>query len=78
MDISDNCINDLAKVDDRKNLIFMQYGNQCLIHNFDITKTYSEKIIKDKRTNTSFKRFMYDEVLCKSWMVLPVFSSGDL
>ena len=78
LDISDNCRDDLAKVDDRKNLIFMQYGNQCLIHNFDITKTYSEKIVKDKRTNTSFNRFIYNEVLYKSWTVLPAFSSGDL
>ena len=44
----------------------MQYENQCLIHNFDITKTCSEKIVKDKRTNTSFNRFFYDEVLYKS------------
>ena len=26
----------------------MQYGNQWLIHKFDITKTYFEKIVKDK------------------------------
>ena len=27
----------------------MQYGNQRLFHKFDITKTYFEKIVKDKK-----------------------------
>ena len=66
LDISDNFIDDLAKVYDRKNLIFMQYGNQWLIHKFVITKTYFEKIVKDKRTYTSFNRFIFDEVLYNS------------
>ena len=56
----------------------MQYGNQWLINKFDITKTYFEKIVNDKRTYTSFNRFIYDEVLYKSRMVLPAFFSGDL
>lgn len=73
LDISDNFREDFAKVYDRKNLIFMQYGNQWLIHKFGITKTYFEKIVKDKRTYTSFNRFIYNEVLYKSWMVLPTF-----
>ena len=66
LDTSNNFIDDLAKVYDRKNLIFMQYGNQWLIHKFDITKTYFEKIVKDKRTYTSFNRFIFDEVLYNS------------
>ena len=78
LEISDNFIDDLAKVYDRKNLIFMQYGNQWLIHKFVITKTYFEKIVKDKRTYTSFNRFIFDEVLYNSWMVLPAFFSWDL
>ena len=37
----------------------MQYGNQWLIHQFDITKTYfvvKNKVVKNKRTDTSFSR----------------------
>ena len=78
LDTSNNFIDDLAKVYDRKNLIFMQYGNQWLIHKLDLTKTYFEKIVKDKRTYTSFNRFIFDEVLYNSWMVLPAFFSWDL
>ena len=33
LDISDNFIDDLAKVYDRKNLNFMQYGSQWLLIN---------------------------------------------
>ena len=66
LDINYNYIDDLAKVYDRKNLICMQYGNQWLIHKFFITKTYFEKIVKDKRTYASFNRFIYDEVLYKA------------
>ena len=79
LDISDNFIDNLAKVYDRKNLIFMQYGNQWLIHKLDLTKTYFEKIVKDKRTYTSFNRFIFDEVLYNSWTVLPAsFFMGSL
>ena len=49
----------LANVYDRKNLIFMQYGKQWLIHKFDI-KIYVEKFVKYKRTCTSFNRFIYN------------------
>ena len=74
LDISNNFIDDLAKVYDRKHLTFMKYGNQWLIHKFDITKTCFEKIVKDKRTfNTSFNRFIYDEVLYELRTVLPAF-----
>ena len=45
--ISHNFIRDIH---DRKNLIFKQYGNQWLIHKFDITKIYFENIVQDKRT----------------------------
>ena len=38
LDTSNNFIDDLAKVYDRKNLIFMQYRNQWLISKFDLTK----------------------------------------
>ena len=38
--------NNLAKVYVRKNMIFMQYGNEWLIHKFNITKPYFEKIVK--------------------------------
>ena len=57
-------------------IIFMQYGNQWLIHQFDITKTYfvvKNKVVKNKRTYTSFNRCTYDEVLYKSRTVLPAF-----
>ena len=63
-------------------IIFMQYGNQWLIHQFDITKTYfvvKNKVVKNKRTYTSFNRCTYDEVLYKLRTVLPAFFfSGDL
>ena len=51
----------------------MQYGKQWLIHKFDVTKKYFEKIVKDKRTYTSFDRFIYDEVLYKSRTFLIAF-----
>ena len=51
----------------------MQYRKQWLIHKFDVTKTYFEKIVKDKRTYTSFDRFIYDEVLYKSRTFLIAF-----
>ena len=38
LDTSNNFIDDLAKVYDRKNLIFMQYRKQWLISKFDLTK----------------------------------------
>ena len=71
--ISDNLIDDLAKVYDRKDSNFTQYGNQWLIHKFYITKTYFEKFVKDKRTYTSFNRFIYHEVLYKSRTVQSAF-----
>ena len=45
--ISHNFIRDIHE---RKNLIFKQYGNQWLIHKFDITKIYFDNIVQDKRT----------------------------
>ena len=28
-------------------MIFMQYGDECLIHKFNITKSYFEKVVKN-------------------------------
>ena len=78
LDISDSFTDDLAKFYDRKNLIFMQYGNQWLIYQFDITRTYFEKIVMDKRTYTSFNRFIYDEVCINHERFYLLFFSGDL
>lgn len=40
---SDNFMEDLARVYDRKKLIFLQYGTQWLIHKFEITKNILKK-----------------------------------
>ena len=62
----------LAKVYDRKNLIFMQYGNQWLIHKFDITKTYVEKIVKE-RVHLSIDLFTMRFCINHEWHYLLFF-----
>ena len=37
----------IAKACNRKNVIFIQYGNEWLIHKFNITKPYFEKTVKN-------------------------------
>ena len=39
----------------------MQYGNEWLIHKFNITKPYFEKNVK--KQYSSFHKFVYDEIL---------------
>ena len=46
LEVANNLSDNLAKVYDRKNVTFMQYGNEWLVHKFNITKPHFEKIVK--------------------------------
>ena len=48
LEVVNNLLDNLAKVYDRKTMIFMQYGNEWLIHEFNMIKPYFEKIVKKK------------------------------
>ena len=43
LEVADAFLDSIAKISDRKNIIFMQYGAQWLISKFNMTKTYFEK-----------------------------------
>ena len=40
----------------------MQYGDECLIHKFNITKSYFEKVVKNNSIQ-DFHKFVYDEMI---------------
>ena len=40
LEVADAFLDNITKVYDRKNIIFMQYGTQWLIYKFNITKAY--------------------------------------
>ena len=50
LEVPDTFLDNVAKIYDRKNIIFMQYGTEWLIYKFNITKTYFEKFIKNGST----------------------------
>ena len=62
LEVADAFLDNLAKICDRKNIIFMQYGTEWLIYKFNITKPYFEKVIKNDDTR-SFHKFVYSEKL---------------
>ena len=53
LEVANNLLDNLAKVYHRKNVIFMQYGNEWLIHKFNITKPYFEKNVKKQYSSFS-------------------------
>ena len=46
LEVANNLLDNLAKIYDRKNMIFMEYENEWLVHKFNITKPYFEKAVK--------------------------------
>ena len=44
LEVADAFLDNLAKINDRKSIIFMQYGTGWLIYNFNIIKLYFEKL----------------------------------
>ena len=62
LEVADAFLDDLAKINDRKSIIFMQYGTGWLIYNFNIIKLYFEKVIKNGGTQNLHK-FVFDEIL---------------
>ena len=63
LEVVNNLLDNLAKVYDKKTMIFMQYGNEWLIHEFNMIKPYFEKIVKKKNSTQVFHKFVYDEIL---------------
>ena len=61
LEVTDNFLGDLAAKYDRKNMIFMKYGTDWLIHKFNIAKKYFEKIFKEKKY-PPFHKFVEDEI----------------
>ena len=57
LEVAKNLLDYLAKGYDRKNMIFMQYANEWLIHKFNITKPYFEKIVLKFFTNLSMMKY---------------------
>ena len=62
LEVADAFLDNLAKINDRKNIIFMQYGTEWLIYKFNITKLYFEKVIKNGGTQNLHK-FVFVEIL---------------
>ena len=46
LEVANNLLDNLPKIYDRKNMIFMEYENEWLVHKFNITKPYFEKAVK--------------------------------
>ena len=46
MEAANNLLDNLAKIYDRKKMIFMEYENEWLVHKFNITRPYFEKALK--------------------------------
>ena len=62
LEVTDAFLDNIAKICDRKNIIFMQCRTQWLIYKFNTAKAYFEKFIKNGSTQ-NFHKFMYDEIL---------------
>ena len=60
--VTDAFLDNIVKIYNRKNIIFMEYGTKCLINKFNKTKVYFEKYIKNASTQ-KFHKFIYDEIL---------------
>lgn len=60
--VEDAFLDNVAKIYDRKNIIFMQYGNEWIIYKINIAKLYFEKFIKNDGIQ-HFHEFVYDETL---------------
>ena len=61
LEVADAFLDNLVKVYDRKNTMFMQIGTDWLIYKFNITKKSFERIKKNGSGN--FHKFGYDEIL---------------
>ena len=62
LEVAEAFLDNIAKIYDRKKIIFMQYGTEWFIYKFNITKGYFEKFIKNGSTQ-NFHKFIYNEIL---------------
>ena len=62
LEAADAFLGHIAKICDRKCIIFMQYGTEWLIYKFNITKQDFEKFTKTGSIQ-NFHKFIYDEIL---------------
>ena len=61
LEAADAFLGHIAKICDRKYIIFMQYGTEWLIYKFNITKQDFEKFTKTGSIQ-NFHKFIYDEI----------------